>query len=196
MKQFALLAFIIVSIIFLVIGVGDAASITTGVIRVDAAPTVVTGPNYGGTAANVADGPDGDDWANVDNAVGCDNKPALASTVGHTNYLYISDYGFSIIAGKTVDSILLEIRVEDLTFGGGTWTVYPTKDGVTPIGSGTTVNMDGAWHYVSAGPSLFGSSWGVDEINDPGFGLMFKAESGGSFVNGEVDCSRITVVYH
>lgn len=200
MKQFVLLVFIIVSIIFLVIGAGDAASITTGVVKtslVAATATPLTaGPNGGNSSNNVSTGTDGDDWTNLTNAIICDDKPSQASTVGHMNYLYIYDYAFAIPGGSTIDSILLEIRVQDLTFGGGTWTVYPTKDGVTSIGSGTTVNMSGVWHYESAGASLFGTTWTPAEINSTNFGLMFTADSGGAFINGEVDCSKITIRYH
>lgn len=157
------------------------------------------GPLYPSTAANdtsVGSLP----WSNPNNAKVSDGVYTLVGGFpGTTNYLKVTNFGFSIPSGESVLGILVEI--EKLGLIGTGITDYEVKlvksDGT--IGSTNKADTVSAWpatdEFVQYGSNsdLWGESWAYSDINSASFGVVLSAQPASAFP--EVDSIRITITY-
>lgn len=169
---------------------------------------MASGPNSPAVTANVTTGALSEQgWTNPNNVKVSDGAFATTSFGGGVDcseYLQVTDFGFSIPLGATINGILVEVQQKgDATVGAHSActdvAVRIVKGGV--IGS-TDKSIAGAWSttlsYVSHGGSsdLWGQSWIPSDINGSGFGFALSvtqfAQPG---TGGSVDHIRITVYY-
>ena len=166
------------------------------------------GPNDGGTASN--DSAIGTrSWVNPSNALGSDNLISNADMYNDqiSNYLSVSNFGFSIPVGATIDGILAEIEADTDVAGGGDCPGYGNeyqirivKGGVvgsTELGTGIAVNdIDDAYTSYGGASDLLGETWTAADINSTLFGFAYSA-----YATSQDDCYvdvdnvRITVYY-
>lgn len=141
------------------------------------------------------------DFISEGTALSQDDGYASASlTVGQeTHYIKVTNFGFSIPAGSTIQGIAVEI--ERLCGNCVDLSICIVKGGAI---SATDKSVGAAWpvsdldSYGTYGGAsdLWGESWTADDINASNFGVVFSASvpSGGPF-SARVDHVRITVTY-
>lgn len=162
-----------------------------------------SGPNYSGTSVNDTSSTGTVPWLNPGNASGTDNGTLaiadLSSDNWHSDYLWMTNFGFSIPAGATIDGIVAEVKRQNT--GGDTFdfVVKLIKSGaVTGNSKATTTAWTTTLQWVSYGASndLWGSSFTISEINATNFGIAFAAKDPDcACTSARVDASRITVYY-
>ena len=165
----------------------------------------VQGPNNGGTFTATGGGKP---WLNP--------SDAQTSNDGHTTCdldggaddtsqaLQVTNFGFSVPGGSTIDGIVVEIERHQIVIFGGSAEIHDNT--VKLMKGGTAQGDDKAsltiWPdtdaYVSYGSSVdkWGLSWSAADINGSGFGIQM------GIINPSVDDStgfidhvRITVYY-
>ena len=165
------------------------------------------GPNYPSTATN--DGSDTVTWSTPENTTSSNNAYAYCTNLESaiTKYLKLTNYGFTIPAGSTIDGILVTIEK---------WSGYASdllciKDHTLNIvksnGSYGTTNKaltTTKWPTVETNvdyggsSDLWGETWTASDINDVDFGIGLKAlvvNSLKGLNDGYVDTIGITVYY-
>ncbi len=168
-----------------------------------------SGPNNPGNAVNEAS-TGVISWSNPDNALSSDGhfSNAAALVIGtNSEYLVLTDFGFSIPASSTIDGITVEIQKKAvkvlMVVGSAVVTdnsVMIVKGGViggTDHASATTWST-GAATYAQYGHSsdAWGRTWTVADINAADFGIAISASFGGLVLpNAQIDHVRITVHY-
>ena len=145
-------------------------------------------------------------WQGATNAQTSNNSRSFCFSMYNnttTQYLKVTNFGFSIPTDATIDGILVEVErratssdaLKDLE-------VFIVKsDG--NYGSENKADTGTTWPtsdaYVSYGNStdLWSESWSYTDINDTDFGVGFRAIGAASANNDqpEVDHIRITVYY-
>lgn len=170
------------------------------------------GPNSGGTFSN--DSAVGVySWGSAGNAANSDDAYALASTPpfssGDSNYLKVTNFGFSIPSGATIDGI--EVGVEKTGSGSGAANVVDNivklVKGGSVVGddkSDGTTQWNNGYTYVDytatygGSSDLWGESWTDSDINSSDFGMVISAAltgiSGGGVI-ARIDHVKITVYY-
>lgn len=162
------------------------------------------GPNSPGTAAKVARAGSGagHDVIDTGNVFASDNSYASIWMSGpNTDYspwLQVTNFGFSIPAGATIDGIAVEVERS---------TPNSVRDHAARIVKGGTIgstdraNAD-AWTstdtYVAYGgiTDLWGETWSASDVNASDFGFALSCqEFGFGDHQGKVDHVRITVYY-
>lgn len=149
-----------------------------------------------------------DIWTNPTQALTDNTIAAYASTDlsnRQTNYLKITNFGFSIPGGATIDGI--EVTVKRQNWGNiGTIVdqeiklVHPSG-GIGGANKALAVNWSGvSWETVTYGGAadLWGLSWTDADINSANFGFALRAimsGSGGSYATAYVDVVKIKVYY-
>lgn len=161
------------------------------------------GPLNAGTAANdssfgtVA-------WSNLTNITASDNSRVGASATGYTQYLKVTNFGFSIPSGATINGVT--VSVERRSAAG----VSMAKDARVRIVKGGTIGStdkasSSAWPYTTDGTATYGSSsdlWGETltdtDINNSTFGMAIAATKFGGKAPSfgpEIDTVTITIDY-
>lgn len=159
------------------------------------------GPNNPGTLANDASFgliP----WANVANAASSNDLRANANGLdtNTTQYLKVTNFGFTIPDGAKIDGIVVEAEVSKSGLGAITDVRCRLVKGGTIQG---TDRLNGTgWTttdtYLSHGGAadLWGGTWAASDINNAGFGCVLAAQnSGANPTNALCDHIRITVYY-
>lgn len=164
------------------------------------------GPNYPSTSANDT-GVGTIGWFFLSNVLTDDGNGSTATMSGgagtKSNYLKVTNFGFTVPSGATIDGILLEIKRRRASSGGN------TADNIVKLVKGGTVS--GTDHaatsttypttltYASYGGSsdLWGLSLTDTDVNDSTFGavLSVNKQTGGKINVVTVDTMRITVYY-
>lgn len=148
-------------------------------------------------------------WTNVNNVKVDDGNYASGdvSNIGNggtANYIAVSDYGFSIPTGSTIDGILVEFKRygANVKSPDGMLVNHPAimKAGsIVATKAGTDTWPTSTPAYVSyGGPTdLWGQSWTASDINNSGFGAQIAAVSttGGTSSTAFIDAIRIKVWY-
>lgn len=142
-------------------------------------------------------------WSNPSNAAASDNAYATAAVVGtpsvvNSNYLWCSDFRFSVPPGSTVNGVTVEI--ERFTTGGIDRVVSLVKGGVV---SGSNKASGAGWAaadpgtYVSYGSSsdLWTLTLTPKDVNAKAFGCVLQAGSTDTGETVSVDHIRMTVDY-
>ena len=142
-------------------------------------------------------------WATVTNAEGApDGLFATSVTVpgNQSEYLYTSNYGFSIPGGSTIDGILVEYYRKATTATGVKDYSVRLNNGSGFVGTdkATGTNWSTTVGYVGYGGSsdLWGRSWSVSEVNSAGFGAGMSVQRSSGPGTADVDAVRITIYYH
>ncbi|WKZ42157.1 MAG: MBG domain-containing protein [Anaerolineales bacterium] len=171
------------------------------------------GPNYPGTATGGAGNnewvPAGTGGANsLVGALGADGGRTAMSDVedgDDSDPLVMTNFGFSIPAGATIDGITVEMnRYREWSTGGGIQDVTVRLLGGTLTGDNkaeaglwaTTFSPDNVDTFGSASDT-WGNTWTPAQINATGFGVELVVENTHSSARRQahVDYVRITVTY-
>lgn len=158
------------------------------------------GPNSPTSAANDAGAGD-TAWFNPTNALSSDDSRATVTLVANTSQiLTLSGFGFSIPADHTVLGIVVEIeKASDGSTDFVDHTVRLTKMSVAEgDNKADTVTLwSGTEGYVSYGGAsdLWGTTWTDTDVNDAGFGVVFRVECPDGSGLAQVNHVRVTVYY-
>jgi Tfp pilus assembly protein PilX len=143
-------------------------------------------------------------WSNPTFVTGNDTSRATVSppiSGGLSQNLDITNFGFSIPAGSTIDGITVSVD----KFANGTsvtdYDVYMIKGGVS--GAGDDKSSGSSWGTTEA-TSTYGSSsdlwnltWASTDINATNFGVRIKVRNGSSSARtASIDYVAITINYH
>jgi hypothetical protein len=144
-------------------------------------------------------------WSNQANVVSSDNVYAnntlnLPANGNYTNYLLVSNFGFSIPVGETINGIVVTIERNDLNDRTADHAVRIVKNGSV---STTDRSIAGRWPAAETIASygsttdLWGETWTAADINSANFGLAFSIErnGGGPSIQARIDQITITVFY-
>jgi hypothetical protein len=160
------------------------------------------GPSGPGTA--VTSGSTSYNWTNASNALVDNSNAATATIVGKgslTNTLRLTNFGFSIPVGATINGILVEIRMQGSN--------GKTKDQVIQLRKlsglvgANKARSNAIWprksaRYIRFGGSsdLWGTTWSYSDINNAAFGIDIVAKSRKNTALARVEFVRITVTYN
>ena len=118
-------------------------------------------------------------WHNPSNAVG--NTPstyAEADTDKHdtTDQLRLTNYGFNVPAGATINGITATLATTGSSDPYGGAGIQLTKNGTTAVG--TAPLASGGWSsgslVIGNGTNLWGTTWTAADINSANFGLLVQ----------------------
>lgn len=162
------------------------------------------GPNSPGTTTSDSSA-GGTAWTNPTNVTSSNNVRATIAVLGvaaSSEYLKVTNFGFSIPSGATIDGIVVDAEVSDSLFLVNTTTIKLVKGG-TISGTNRASDSSGGWSstesYKTYGSSsqLWGLSWTDSDINDSTFGaaIICSNPSGKSTASPAIDHIRITVHY-
>ncbi len=160
------------------------------------------GPNGPGTATT--SGSTSYNWTNANNALSDNTTAATASIVGKgnlTNTLRLTNFGFAIPSGATINGILVEVRMQGANGKSQDQTIQLRKAS-GPVGSNKARNK-AIWprksaRYIRFGGSsdLWGTTWSHTDINNASFGIDIVAKSRKETATPRVEYVRITVSYN
>lgn len=164
------------------------------------------GPNNPGTTASDS-GVGTVAWTNPGNVASSNNSYATATLTSGSvsHYLKVTNFGFSIPAGATINGITVEIErnVQNHALAD------PVQDNrVRLVKAGTIQTTDKAsvsnwpasdtYATYGGGADLWSGTWTDSDINDSGFGMAISAK-GVSVLNdppvAQIDHIRITITY-
>lgn len=164
----------------------------------------VAGPLGGNTFSNAPLAGSTQTWVNTGNVAASDNVYStfgnLTGVGDHTDYLVVTNFGFSIPPGSTINGIVVEVERSDPNFRTADYSIRILKAGVigaTDRSSGAAYLSESYQTYGTAG-DFWGETWTADDINDPGFGVAIAAQrsvGGAGATAGRIDHVRITVFY-
>lgn len=157
-----------------------------------------TGATGGNTAAET-----GGVWSTITNILassGSDDNRAIHQDTGTGNELIVTNFGFSITAGATIDNI--EIRVEGhgsaASANNRRINGQLTKDGSTGVGDNPTLtparDTDNDANFSPATDGLWGLTWTVPEINSSNFGVIIL-KNASSFDAVRLDFLTANITY-
>ncbi|WP_370087548.1 hypothetical protein [Ekhidna sp.] len=143
-------------------------------------------------------------WTNPSNALTDNTSAATATIVGAnntTNLLRLTNFGFSIPIGATINGILVEIRMQG-TNGRSRDQTIQLKKAAGPVGS-NKARKKATWpknsaRYVRFGGAadLWGTSWSHSDINNSAFGIDIAAKARKNTATPRVEYVRITVYFN
>lgn len=164
------------------------------------------GPNFPGTSANRT-GTGTVAWANPSNANADDGSRTTATATPisdrQTNYLYCSNFSFSIPSGSTINGITVTIEKQLETTTTATDTIVSIVKADNSIGS-TNYKKAGNWPtpltvFTYGGVSdLWGETWSYSDINDVDFGIVISGRVAGGFKSSgylHIDYVKISIDY-
>ncbi len=165
----------------------------------------ITGPQSPGSFTVVNIPGSSATWSNTGNVAASDNSYVTSGNIpgasgAYTDYLVVTDFGFSIPLGSTISGIVVEVERADPNARTADYSIRIVKNGV--IGSteksfnaGYTMT-DNYQIYGNAG-DLWGEGWTESDINDAGFGVAIAAQRSvaGGTTAGRIDHIRIIVFY-
>lgn len=168
------------------------------------------GPLNGGTFSNVAIGGSSASWNTTSNASSSNNSYSISSTDlssngNYTDYLKVTNFGFSIPASSNIDGIVVEIEYFDngasdkasdnrvrIVKGGTIGSTDKSAGGKWP---GTDPN---SYDTYGSNSNLWGETWTETDINSSTFGFAISGNrqgGGGTTCYPAIDHIRITVYY-
>ncbi|WP_290842198.1 MopE-related protein [Flavobacterium sp.] len=180
---------------------GGSGALTSSTVCPAGGPNQNTGAISAGAAANLT-GTGSAAWSNPGNIVAAGTPYATATTglFGSTNFLYASNFGFSIPAGSIIVGI--QVSINRQSSGNNTYDndVRLVKGGAT-TGSSEAIGIITATYPTSMGVANYGGTsdlWGatltVADVNASNFGVAFSSSSlAGRTIS--VDYIRMTVTY-
>ena len=127
------------------------------------------------------------------------NLPGAAGS--HTDYLFVTDFGFLIPAGTIISGIKVEVNCSDSNSRTSDYSVRIIKTGsITGEEKATGTPYPPVDNYISYGGSndLWGETWDYKFIDDNQFGVAIAAQRNTNddiITAGRVDNIRITVYY-
>ncbi len=163
------------------------------------------GPNNPGSAAN--DAAVGTlNWASTSNVLASDNAYATVDTGAGgdatSKYLKVSDFGFSIPTGSTINGITISIESKHVINDGTGITTHRAR--IVKNGAIGSTNKTFTWSTTEAvqtlggASDLWGESWTASDLNDPstGFAIAVNVEDGGGATDvAYIDHITMTVDY-
>jgi hypothetical protein len=165
----------------------------------------MAGPLFPQTAVNVPIA-GARDWGNPQNARQTDGFGAFVEIGTVPGFLetsaalVVTDFGFSIPNGSTIEGIEVVVKRDGQATGGsGTpsdFGIFIVKGGVaTGVDHSNLIPWSGTFPDITYGSNsdLWGETWTAADINDSGFGLSIRARKPGARAQGRVDSVRITV---
>ena len=185
------------------------------------AAQVSTGLTNPGIAADVALSGAQLTWSNPNGALAPGGSTAVAGTLlsitsGKTDYLELTNFGFNIPTGSTIDGIEVDVThqvtgLSLLQWVGISGSVTDNIVQLTGPGVSSVNKASGsAWPFASAGTAVYGSSsdvWGPTQwtaamVNSPSFGVDISASSIGGILLGiklipeaSIDAVQINITY-
>ncbi|WP_421895902.1 T9SS type A sorting domain-containing protein [Marinoscillum sp.] len=160
------------------------------------------GPNGPGTSTT--SGSTSYNWSNPSNATFDNTSAATASIVGAgnmTNTLRLTNFGFSIPGGATINGILVEIRMQGPNGKTQDQTIQLRKS-TGSVGT-NKARRNSAWpkknpRFIRFGGSsdLWGTTWTSTELNNTAFGIDIVAKSRNGTASPRVEYVRVTVTYN
>lgn len=160
------------------------------------------GPRNAATFSNVALTGSAKPWTNAANAATTNNVRATTTNLGgsggaYSDYLQVSNFGFSIPTNSTILGIVVAVERDDPNGNTRDYAVRIVKGNV--IGA-TNKSLATAWPttdtYQSYGTSvdLWGETWTPADINSANFGFAIAAQKvAGGAQNGRIDHIQVTV---
>lgn len=138
-----------------------------------------SGPNSGGTAVNDT-GVGSKAWFSMTSVFASDNIYAGCSNIPpiNSNYLKVTNFGFSIPSGSTIDGIEVKIERQSIPAGAVDSHVKIVKGGTigtTNKASATTWTTSDVIATYGGASDLWGESWSYSDINDSTFGMALAA---------------------
>ena len=164
------------------------------------------GPNNPATAVNTSKGGGNKVWANPGNVFTSNNVYAVATGVttgaaGPSDYLDVTNFGFSMPAGATINGITVEYEIKDSVGSMADESVLLIKGG-TPGGTdkGNSSDFYGttdAYKTRGSASDLWGLSWAVSDVNASNFGVRISAQDplGTGPADVSIDHVRVTITY-
>lgn len=157
------------------------------------------GPNNPSSAATIIGA--GASWVNPSNVYSSNDAYASVSVVTISEVLNITNFGFSIPAGSTINGITVEIEKSiaadlggipydlSVTLGNNTGSV--SEDKADTLNPWTTTDT---YKTYGGATDTWGRTWTTTEINDARFGVRISVtdDSGTTF---QIDHAKITVYY-
>lgn len=163
------------------------------------------GPNSPSAASTSAEAPwDDQNWDNPTNVYDSDDARAAVNSFANEVYshvLRVTGFDFAIDAGSIIDGILVEIEGFASTTNELLELCQLTKDGTTRVGddygTGQAFPTSESGYFASLGGAadLWGTTWSVEEINAPTFGVHIAAYVALKFKAALIDHVRISVTY-
>lgn len=150
------------------------------------------GPNSPSTATEQEGGAS---WTNPNNVLASDNAYGVIVWDGDVGAktVAVTNFGFSIPAGATIDGILVEIEWK---VASGTIAPYVgiTKNGTSSIAGITSPSITTTEQYLSYGgaANLWSITWTPAEVNASTFGVRLQRGDDGTV---SVDHVRVTVYF-
>ena len=175
----------------------DGECLGGGVCAGSEAPLI--GPRSPGTGTNNACG--GTNWINTGNVTVADGVYAQSSAgvAGLTACLEVTNFGFTVDAGRTIEGIIVEPKKRESAGSSDCIDVVMRlmKAGVV-VGtdhSSATEWTTSTTAYTSYGSSsdMWGTTWTPAEVNATGFGFQIQANCTGGAFDALMDHARITV---
>ncbi len=157
---------------------GVSFNTTTDVLTLSAIGTTTTASNFAGSAVNVVNSADVP-WNNPSNAVG--NTPSTYTEADTdkrdtTDQLRLTNYGFNIPAGATINGITATLVTTGSSNPYGGAGIQLTKNGTTAVG--TSPLASGGWSsgslVIGNSTNLWGTTWTAADINSANFGLVLQ----------------------
>lgn len=178
----------------------NGGSVTGSSTTIDVGGNVtISGPgaNAGPRNPTTASG-----WTNSTNAYTSNNVYATnAIAAGDTGaVLSASNFGFSVPSTAKILGITVGVeRKSSTSFSTSDSTVYLQKAGAqvgSNKASGTSWGTSDSTKTYGTSSNLWGTTWTAADVNDPGFGLLFKPRNtSGSSITASVDMVSVTVTY-
>ncbi len=166
----------------------------------NASAATATGSAGGATTANVSCGSDSD-WIDTNQMGSSDDSYANSEVPkgGCSYYLFIDNFGFSIPAGATINGI--QVDMERSAQNGGVISDAYVSLHVSGSPAGDNMGVGGTWgtsDYVQSyggSANTWNSGYGVNDINDTGFGVVIYVTAGSPTTFAYIDQVVITVTY-
>jgi hypothetical protein len=195
-KRWMLLAIVFTFVASAIIHIGYTHAASLGPLSPQTAADY-TGTGSVGTVA----------WASPSSAITSDSVYASASmaSTAVSHYLTVTNFGFTIPAGSTINGITAEVQENSATSSKGTVvdnSVLAVKGGVVGgTSQATATTWPAANSFVTYGgaSNLWGQTWTPSDINSNGFGIGISAKNvkagSGATLAANIDYVRVTVSY-
>jgi hypothetical protein len=144
-------------------------------------------------------------WFDGDFVFESDDKAAIFGDIpggvgSYTDYLLITDFGFSISAGTVIYGIKVDIERSDPNLKTADYSIRIVKGGIvtgTNMATGLAYPAADAYQSYGGATSLWGETWSYKDVTNQDFGVALSAQrnAAGGVASGGIDHIRITVYY-
>jgi hypothetical protein len=165
----------------------------------------VNGPNTGSSSTTSSIGGYSQTWTNTGNVNSSDDVYSsfgnLADVMGsYSNYLTVTDFGFSIPSATIIRGIQVEVERSDPNSKTSDYSIRIIKAGIigsTEKSTGTAYPATDAYISYGGSTDLWGDTWSFKNIGNNDFGVAIAAQRNatGGVTGGQIDNVRITVYY-